>query len=146
LTSVRLSRLITLPFGAKTDATSTTPAIVRSLETLPSLDGLQLGDLSDRADRDAAELAHPFGELVGGGEDRFRLLVQHQMIVVEMPAADMPVEVLGLQVKRKGVRQQRVEGCRNLLDGGRRQVGRRIKFGGYLVGFVVGFAHVAPSC
>ena len=104
------------------------------------------GDLSDRAQRGAAELAHPFGELIGGGENRLRLLVQHQVIIVEMPAADMPVEVLGLQVEREGIRQQRVKRRRDFVHRGLRQVGRRIKFGGYLAGFVVGFAHVAPSC
>src|SRR6185369_6551362 len=70
------------------------------------LDGLMLGDLSDRAQRGAAELAYPLGELVGGGENGFRLLVQHQVIIVEMPAADMPVEVFGLHVEREGIRQQ----------------------------------------
>src|SRR5207247_7969107 len=57
----------------------------------------------------------------------------------------MPVEVLGLQIERKGVRQQRVERRRNFFHRGLRQIGRRIEIGGYLVGFA-GFAHVAPSC
>ena len=38
------------------------------------LDGLQLPDLPDRAHRGAAELAYPFGKLIGGGEDRVGLL------------------------------------------------------------------------
>ena len=110
------------------------------------VDGLQLGDLPDRADRGAAELAHPFGELIGGGENSIRLLVQHQVVVVEMPAADMPVEILRLQVEGESIRQQRIERLGYLVHGGLRQVGRGIKLGGCLVGFVAGFAHVAPSC
>ena len=44
------------------------------------------------------------------------LLVEHQMIVAEMPAADMPMEVLGLKVKRECVGEQRVERRGNLVD------------------------------
>jgi hypothetical protein len=61
-------------------------------------DGLQPGNLPDRADGDAADLAHALGQLVRGLEDRFRPLVQHQVVVAEMPPADVPMEVLGLQV------------------------------------------------
>src|SRR6478752_1921060 len=40
------------------------------------LDGLMLADVADRAQRGAAELAHPLRELVGSGENRVGLLVQ----------------------------------------------------------------------
>jgi hypothetical protein len=70
------------------------------------------------------------------------------MIVAEMPAADVPVEILGFQIEREGVGQQGVERRRNLVYRGLRHVGRRIEIGGHFVGFVIGlgFAHVAPSC
>ena len=47
-------------------------------------------------------LAHPFGgwSVVA---DRVRLLVQHQMIIAEIPTRDVPVEVLGLHVEHEGV-------------------------------------------
>ena len=61
-------------------------------------------------------LAHALGQLVGGGENRVGLLVEHQMIVAEMPAADVPVKVLGLQVKREGVGQQNVEAAEDILS------------------------------
>src|SRR5229473_2892554 len=61
------------------------------------LDGLQFSDLPDRAHRGAAELANALGQLIGGGENRVGLLVEHQMIVAEMPAADVPMKILGLQ-------------------------------------------------
>jgi hypothetical protein len=69
------------------------------------LDGLVLADVADRPQRDAAELAHPFGQLVGGGEDRIRLFVEHDVIVMEVSAADMPVKILGLHIERKGIGQ-----------------------------------------
>ena len=62
-------------------------------------------------------------------ENRVGLLVEHQMIVAEMPAADMPVEILGLQIEREGVGQQRVERGRNLVERGLRQIGRGIEIG-----------------
>src|SRR4029450_4119630 len=57
----------------------------------------------------------------------------------------MPVKILGFQIERKGVSQQRVKRRRDFFHRGLRQVGRCIEVGGYLVGFA-GFAHVAPSC
>jgi hypothetical protein len=56
----------------------------------------------------------------------------------------MPVEILGLQVEREGIGQQRVERRRNLVDRGLWQIVRRIETGGNLVGLC--FAHDASSC
>ena len=70
---------------------------------------LEPGDLADRMDGRAAELAHPLGDVVGDGEDLVGLLVEQQMVVAEMRPADMPVEILGLEIEREGVGQQGVE-------------------------------------
>ena len=70
-----------------------------------------------------AGLAHRFGEPIDGGEDRVGLLVQQQMVIMEMPAADVPVKILGLQVEREGVGQKRVERARDLVSPGFAQVG-----------------------
>jgi hypothetical protein len=35
----------------------------------------------NRAQRDAAELAHALGEFVGGGKDLFGLLVEEQVVI-----------------------------------------------------------------
>jgi len=59
------------------------------------------------------------------------------MIVAEMPAADMPVKILGSHIKREGVSQQRVERRRNLLYAGLRQIGRRIEIGRDFVGLAL---------
>ncbi len=100
--------------------------------------------MADRAHGGAADLADALGELVDLSENRLALLVEHQMIVAEMPAADVPVEILGLQVERKGVCDQRVDRRRNLFHRLWRQIGWRIEVGGGFVG--LGFAHDAPSC
>ena len=89
----------------------------RDIVLVVVLDRLELCDLADRLHRGAADLADALGKLVGGGENRVRLLVEHQMVVAEMPAADVPVEILGLQIQREGVGQQHVERLRNLFDG-----------------------------
>ena len=65
------------------------------------LDALQLGNLADRPQGDAADLAHAFGDIIGRGENLLGLLVEQQMIVAEMRAADVPVEILGLDVERE---------------------------------------------
>jgi len=108
------------------------------------LDGLQFRNLPDRAQRGAAELADAFGQLIGGGENCIRLFVKQQMIVAEMPAADVPMEILGLQIKRKGVCHQHIERGRYLVGCRLRQIVGRVEFGRDFVG--LGFAHDAPSC
>ena len=71
------------------------------------------------------------------------LLIEQQMVVAEVRPADMPVEILGLEIKRKRRRQDGVELFGNLADGVRRQIGRRIEWRGGLAACVEGsdFAH-----
>src|SRR5262249_49600583 len=52
-----------------------------------------------------------------------------QMIVAKMPAADVPVEVFGLQVEREGIGQQHVQRRRNLIDRGLRPGSRGVEIG-----------------
>jgi len=66
--------------------------------------------------RRAPDLAHTLGELVGGGEDLVALLIQHQMVVAEVRAGYMPVKVLGLEIEREHVRQQRRQCARDVTD------------------------------
>ena len=97
------------------------------------LDRLVPGDIADRAQRGAAHLAHPLGQLVGGGEDLVGLLVEEQMVVAEMRPADVPVEVLGLEVEREGVGEEAVQGGRNFPHGRMGEIGRRVEGGGGLL-------------
>ena len=88
---------------------------------------LQLGDMADRAERGAADLADPFGHVVGGAEDVGGLFVEQQVVVAEMRPADVPVEILGLQIEREAVGQKPVESLGNGLDGGIVQIGGGIE-------------------
>jgi hypothetical protein len=68
------------------------------------------------------------------------------MIIAEMRPADVPVEVLGLEIERKAVRQDRVHGLGNLAHRLVGQVGRGVQ---RLVGLAASiegsdFAHGSP--
>ena len=80
-----------------------------------AFDRLMPGDIADRAQRGAADLAYPFGQHVRGGKDLLGLLIEQQVIVAKVPSADVPVKILGLQVEREGIGEKRVE-RRSSLD------------------------------
>jgi hypothetical protein len=61
---------------------------------------LHLAGRSDRAQRRAADLAHALGNGIDGGENLIPLLVEQQVIVAEVRAGDVPIEILGLNVER----------------------------------------------
>src|SRR5207247_431143 len=77
---------------------------------------LQAADVADRAQRGAADLADALGDVVGGREDLLGLLVEEKMIVAEVRARHMPMEILGLQVKREHVGEDDIERAGNLLN------------------------------
>jgi hypothetical protein len=62
---------------------------------------LQLGDIADRADRRAADLAGPLSQDVDAAFELLRLLVEQKMVVAEMRPADVPMKILGLDVEGK---------------------------------------------
>ena len=66
-------------------------------------DAFQAPDMADRADRGATDFADPLRNIVGGGENLLAMLVQHQMVVAEMRARDVPVEVLGFDIQREHI-------------------------------------------
>src|SRR5438094_537035 len=59
-------------------------------------DALVSRDVADGADRGGTELAGALGDVVRHGEELLGLLVEEQVVVPEMRAAHVPVEVLGL--------------------------------------------------
>src|SRR5262249_31449041 len=90
---------------------------------------LQPADVADRAQRGPADLAHALGDVVGGGEDLLALFVEEEMIVAEVRAGHMPMEIFGLQVKCKHDGKQDIERAGNLRHGVGTQVGRRVERG-----------------
>src|SRR5262249_47639434 len=87
-------------------------------------DALEPRDLADRMQRQATDLAHPLGDLIGRSENLVRLLVEQQMIVAEMRAADMPMEILGLEIECKRVSKQRIERARDVAARIGAEIGR----------------------
>ena len=57
----------------------------------------------------AADFADALGDRVGHGKDLAGLLVQQQMIVPEVRSGRIPVEILGLQIKREDVSKQKIK-------------------------------------
>ena len=90
-------------------------------------DALQPRDMADRAERRAADLAHALGDVVGDGEDLVGLLVEEQVVVAEMRPAHVPMEILGLEVEREGVGEQRVERAGDVAAGIVAEIGRRVQ-------------------
>jgi hypothetical protein len=85
------------------------------------------GDVADRAQGYAADLAHALGEFVGGGENLLGLLVEQQMIVAEVRARHVPMEVLGLHVEGECIGQQPVHGLGDVAHARLREVGWRVE-------------------
>src|SRR5882762_10789935 len=64
------------------------------------LHALHAADMPDGLERGSTDLAYPLGDGIGHREQLIRLFVEQQMVVTEVRAAHVPVEVLGFQIKR----------------------------------------------
>src|SRR5260370_42533928 len=67
--------------------------------------------------RGAADLAGPLGDIVRHSEDLLSLLVQQEMVIPKVIPSHAPVEVLGLEIKCKYIRQQSRKHIGNLCNG-----------------------------
>src|SRR6185437_12878788 len=74
------------------------------------LDSLQAGNVPDRAEGRTAYLANALGNRVGHPIQLIGLLIQQEVIVPEVRAAHVPVEVLSLQVQSEHIGEDRVHG------------------------------------
>ncbi len=79
-------------------------------------DALETGDVADRPDGGATDLTCSLGDVVGHGEELVAVIVEEEMIVAEVRAAHVPVEVLGLDVEREGIGQEGVESGGDVRD------------------------------
>jgi hypothetical protein len=87
----------------------------------------QPGDVADRADRRAADLAGSFRDVVRHRQNLRRLLVEKKVVIPAMRAGYMPVGILGLDVKCEDVCQKRSESGRNILGAIRTEIARRVE-------------------
>src|SRR5262249_25596595 len=72
-------------------------------------------------------LTGPFGEDIHAFRQLLGLLVEEQVVVAEMRTADMPVEVLGLDIEREGIGDERIKRSGYVLHCLRREIGRGIE-------------------
>ena len=70
------------------------------------LQTLVVGYVTDRSKRTSPEFACALGDVVRHAEDLLALFVEQKEIVPEMATGHVPVEVLGLQIKREDVGQE----------------------------------------
>ena len=90
-------------------------------------DALQAADVPDRAQRHAAELAHPLRDRVRSGEDLVGMLVEKEVIVAKMRPRHVPVKVLGLEVEREHVGKESIQRPRDVPHCIGLEVGRRVE-------------------
>src|SRR6266850_2444106 len=76
---------------------------------------LETGNVTDGAQRRSADFAHALGDAVGGREDLAGLLVHQEVVVAEVRAGHVPVEIFSFQVQGEHVRQERIECSRNIV-------------------------------
>src|SRR5262245_39564086 len=65
---------------------------------------LSTRDLSNRMEREPADLANAFRDDVGHCEELFGVFIEKQMIIAEMMPTHMPVKILSFHIKREDVR------------------------------------------
>ena len=65
--------------------------------------------MPDRTKGSSADLADALGDGIRHGEKLVALLIEHEVIVAEVRTADMPVEVLRLQIECENVCENGIE-------------------------------------
>src|SRR5689334_20128754 len=79
--------------------------------------------MADGAQRGAADLPHPLGDVIDHREQLVSMLIEKEVVVTEVRATHVPVEVLGLDIDREHVGHQGVERARDILYRVRGDVG-----------------------
>src|SRR5258707_5638407 len=79
-------------------------------------DALKTRNLPDGANGCASKLPCSLSNSIRHGENLVALIIEHQMIVPEMRAGHMPMEVLGFEVQRKHVREKQLQCSRNVMN------------------------------
>src|SRR5271170_5356422 len=81
------------------------------------LQPLMLRDVADGPESSSAEFACPLGDIVRHREDLSTLIIEQQMVIAEMRAAHVPVEILRLEVESEHVGEHLAQLGGNLYDG-----------------------------
>jgi len=79
--------------------------------------------MADGPQRRSSDLPHPFGDVIGHREQLIPMLIEKEVVVTEVRAAHMPVEVLRLDIDREHVGHQGGKCARDILYRVRGDVG-----------------------
>jgi hypothetical protein len=80
-------------------------------------DALEAGDFSDGVDGEAADFADAFGNLVGDGVELVGVIIEQEVVVAEVGAGHVPVEVFGFEIDGEDIGEESVEGSGDVCDG-----------------------------
>jgi hypothetical protein len=80
--------------------------------------------LADRPDRETTDLADALRDRIGHSINLVCLFIEQQVVIAEMRAAHVPVEILRLDVQREHVRQDAVHRRGDVFRRDQFQVGR----------------------
>src|ERR1700704_2960392 len=89
------------------------------------LHALYAADMPDGLKRGSTDLAYPLGDGIGHREQLIRLLIEQQMVITEVRATHVPVEILGFHIEREYVGQDGIHGTGDVLGRSGLEVGRR---------------------
>jgi hypothetical protein len=88
-------------------------------------DTLSARDLADRVQRESAKLSNALGDWIRHGKKLVGVLVEQQMVIAEMRAAHVPVEIFRLHVKREHISKNGIHGAAYIFSGRVRQISTR---------------------
>ena len=78
---------------------------------------------------DGSQFSDAFGDVVSHGENLVGMFVEQQVVITEMWAAHVPVEILGFHVQCENIRQHGVQCLLDFGDAFRREVGSGVQAG-----------------
>jgi hypothetical protein len=61
-------------------------------------EALQAGNVPDRSNRGAADLAHALGDVVGHRKNLAGVLIEQEVVIAKVRSAGVPMKVLGLYI------------------------------------------------
>jgi len=70
------------------------------------LQALVFRDVADGAERGAADLSRPLGDIIRHFKDLVAMIIKEQMVIAKMASTHVPVEILRLEVQREDVCQE----------------------------------------
>src|ERR1700730_400044 len=81
------------------------------------LEPQMLGDITDGSDCSSTDFARSLGDIVRHREDLSTMLIEQEVVISEMRAIDVPMEILRLDIESEHVGEQFAQLAGDLYDG-----------------------------